>query len=400
MSSALAGKNIVLGVSGGIAAYKSVELCRLLIKEGAYVVPVLTPASLNFVGKTTWSALASEPAKLSLFEDPDPILHTRLGKSADLILVCPASARLIGSYAAGISDDVLTTTLISTRAPVIICPAMHTEMWEHASVQDNISKLTERGVKILGPFAGPLAGSDVGIGRMAEPEEIVIAAREVFSGRMLEGMKVLITGGGTREPLDPVRFLGNRSSGKQGIALAKAAEMLGAEVELVSTVLEPALSGIEQTQVLTAEQMCQAVLDLAPKADIIIMSAAVADYRPVEVKKAKIRRDKEPLTISLEPTRDILKELVENRKKEQIIVGFAAETQDLKSGVRKKLENKGADMMVGNNVTSPGAGFDSDTNEVIILTKDGEEATVRLSSKLDVAHKVLEYAHKLYLKIQ
>ncbi len=400
MLSALAGKNIVLGISGGIAAYKSVELCRLLVKEGAYVIPVLTPASLNFVGEATWSALASEPAKRSLFEDSDPILHTRLGKSADLILVCPATARLIGSYAAGISDDVLTTTLIATRAPVIVCPAMHTEMWEHVAVQDNISRLKERGVKILGPFEGSLAGSDVGMGRMAEPEEILMAAREAFSGGMLEGMKVLVTGGGTREPLDPVRFLGNRSSGKQGIALARAAQMLGAEVQLVSTVLEPALSGIEQTQVLTAEQMCEAALELAPKADIIIMSAAVADYRPVEVKKAKIRRTKEPLTISLEPTRDILKELVENKKPEQIIVGFAAETQDLKSAVRKKLENKGVDMMVGNDVASPDAGFDSDTNEVIILTKDGDEAIVDLSSKLDVAHKVLEYAHKLHLKIQ
>lgn len=398
--SPLKGRNIVLGVSGGIAAYKAVEVCRQLVKEGAHVVPVLTESSLNFVGKATWSALGSEPAKTSVFEDPDPILHTRLGQEADLVLVCPATARLIGSYAAGISSDVLTTTLIATKAPVLICPAMHTEMWEHPATQQNIQTLKDRGVNILGPFSGALAGSDVGMGRMAEPQEILIATKEIFSGGILEGVKVLIASGGTKEAIDPVRFVGNHSSGKQGIALALAAQSMGAEVELVTTNPTDAnLRGIDQTQTTTAEEMFVAMLDRSPKADIVIMAAAVADYRPIDIKNSKIKRSSDPLVISLEPTPDILKELTNarnnNKGLKQIIVGFAAETENLEEEASKKLESKGIDMIVANNVSAPDVGFNYDTNEVLILGRDGSSLNVGLTSKLEVAQHVLKEAQKL-----
>ncbi|MDQ6696608.1 MAG: bifunctional phosphopantothenoylcysteine decarboxylase/phosphopantothenate--cysteine ligase CoaBC, partial [Actinomycetota bacterium] len=256
----LEGKRIVLGVTGGIAAYKAVEVCRRLMTAGAHVVPVLTKGATHFVGVTTFSALASEPVQTTLWSETDPIPHTRLGQSADLIVVCPATARLLSAYAAGYSDDLLTATLLATRAPVLVCPAMHTEMWEHPAVQDNITVLARRGVHIVAPEEGRLAGGDIGAGRLASVEAILGAAEAALTEQDLAGLRVLVTAGGTREPIDPVRFLGNRSSGKQGHAIAEEAAARGAKVSLVTTVDPPTSPGIDAVRVDTAVEMEQAVL--------------------------------------------------------------------------------------------------------------------------------------------
>src|SRR5438874_5264304 len=256
----LEGRRIVLGVSGGIAAYKAVEVCRRLVDGGAYVIPVLSEGALRFVGRTTFDALGSEKAHTSLWDAPEPIPHTRLGQTADLVLVVPATARVIGCYAHGISDDLLTATLLATRAPVVICPAMHTEMWEQPAVQENLRLLRQRGVVVLDPGVGRLAGGDQGPGRMAEPEEILAAVSAALSPGDLVGLSVLVTAGGTREAIDPVRFVGNRSSGKQGYALAAEAASRGAAVTLVATVDRPVPRGVELVLVEAASEMERAVL--------------------------------------------------------------------------------------------------------------------------------------------
>src|ERR1700690_2663132 len=276
---------VVLGVAGGIAAYKAVEVCRRLVDAGVHVAPVLTEDAQRFVGALTFSALASEPARTSLFGGPEPIPHTVLGQSADLIVIAPATAKLIGKYAAGISDDLLTATLLATRAPVLVCPAMHTEMWEHAAVQDNLATLARRGVHVLAPEAGRLAGGDVGLGRLADPERIVERALALLEAPRgpLAGRGVLVTAGGTREPIDPVRYVGNRSSGKMGHAIAAAARRRGAHVVLVTTSAQPVPRGVTAVPVETAEQMYNAVLGAAGECDVVVMAAAVADFRPKAV---------------------------------------------------------------------------------------------------------------------
>ena len=250
--SALAGRRVVLGVSGGIAAYKAIEVCRRLVDAGAHVVPVLTSGAQRFVGAVTFSALASEPAKTSLWDDTDPIPHTALGQSADVVVIVPATARVIGAYAAGISSDLLTATLLATRAPVVVCPAMHTEMWEHPAVQENLATLRRRGVHVVDPDVGRLAGGDHGSGRLAAPERIVAAIEALFVPRDLSGVRVLVTAGGTREPIDAVRVITNRSSGKQGHALAEEAAARGADVTLVTTAARAVGPGIEVVAVETA----------------------------------------------------------------------------------------------------------------------------------------------------
>src|SRR5438309_8552981 len=273
----LQGRRVVLGVSGGIAAYKAVEVCRRLVDAGAYVMPVMTEGATRFVGAVTFSALASEPVRTSLFGGPESIPHTRLGQSADLVVVAPATARVIGCYAHGISDDLLTATLLATRAPVVLCPAMHTEMWEQPAVQENLRVLRERGVTVVDPAVGRLAGGDLGAGRLAEPDEVMEAALSALSPSDLAGLMVLVTAGGTREAIDPVRYVGNRSSGKQGHALAAEAAARGASVTLVTTVERPA-SGVEVVRVETAAEMEDAVLQRAETADVVLMAAAVADF--------------------------------------------------------------------------------------------------------------------------
>jgi phosphopantothenoylcysteine decarboxylase / phosphopantothenate---cysteine ligase len=387
----LEGRRIVLGVSGGIAAYKAVEVCRRLVDRGAHVVPVLTRGAIRFVGETTFSALASERAHTSLFHDDDPIPHIRIGQSADAVVVVPATARVIGSYAAGISNDLLTATLLATEAPVIVAPAMHTEMWEHPAVQDNLATLSRRGVHVVPPEEGRLAGGDVGKGRLASPETIVAAVEvALFEGHDLAGLHVLITAGGTREPIDPVRYVGNRSSGKQGHALAAGAAQRGAKVTLVTTVGLSTPPAADVVRVETAGEMEQAVQAAETSADVVVMAAAVADFRPAHVAERKLKKQAGVPEIVLEPTPDILAGLGARKRPGQTIVGFAAETDEVRENAAAKLAAKGADLIVANDVTAPGAGFEHDTNHVVILNADGTEHEVPLADKRAIARAVFD----------
>lgn len=386
----------MLGVSGGIAAYKAIDVCRRLVDAGAWVSPVMTAGATRFVGETTFSALASEPVQRSLFGETDPIPHTRLGQAADLVIVAPATARVIGAYAAGISSDLLTATLLATRAPVLVCPAMHTEMWEHPAVVENIATLRRRGVHIVEPATGRLAGGDVGAGRLADPADIVAAAASVLTATGdLAGVTAVVTAGGTREPIDPVRFIGNRSSGKQGYAIAGALARRGASVSLISTVSLPVPPGVSVVEVETAAEMEVAVAERFEQADTIVMAAAVADFRPKSTAGAKIKKSDGPPDVILEPTPDILAGLGRRRRPGQIIVGFAAETvtptgADLRSYALGKLESKGADLIVANDVAAPGVGFAHDTNAVLIVGRDGLEVPVPLADKHEVAETVVD----------
>ncbi len=388
----LQGRRIVLGVTGGIAAYKAIEVCRRLVNEGAHVVPVLTNAAHNMIGPTTLSALASEPVKTSMFSDANPIPHTRLGQDSDLIVVCPATARIISDYRTGRSADLLSATLIATESPVVVCPAMHTEMWEHPAVQENMAVLAERGVIIVGPEQGLLAGGDVGTGRLASPESVVAAVIDVLSGsgsKPLKGRRVVVSAGGTREAIDPVRYIGNRSSGKQGHALAAEAAAQGADVLLVTTSHLPSPDAVRRVDVESAAEMHDAVLDAATDADVVIMTAAVADFRPATVADRKLKKSAGVPTVELEPTVDILAALGRRKPPAQILVGFAAETNDLEANATDKLKRKGADILVANDVSAPGVGFAHDTNAVTIFGSDGSIRMVPLSSKGAIARAVL-----------
>jgi phosphopantothenoylcysteine decarboxylase/phosphopantothenate--cysteine ligase len=388
---ALRGRRVVLGVTGGIAAYKAVEVCRELVDAGAYVLPVLTDDALRFVGALTFSALASEPARTSLFDGPDPIPHTRLGQSADLVVVAPATAKLLGKYAAGISDDLLTTTLLATRAPVLLAPAMHTEMWEHPAVQENLTTLRRRGVHVVAPESGRLAGGDVGEGRLAEPGRIVAAAAAVLGERGdLAGVRILVTAGGTREPLDPVRFVGNRSSGKMGHALADAAARRGAAVTLVTTVARPAADPVEVVRVETADEMGDEVLGRFAEADVVVMAAAVADFRPKATAATKLKKRDGVPEIVLEPTPDILAGLGERKEAHQVLVGFAAETDRVREHAAAKLAAKRVDLMVANDVSAADAGFEVDTNRAILLYSSGSAEETPLMPKAELAGLLLD----------
>jgi phosphopantothenoylcysteine decarboxylase / phosphopantothenate---cysteine ligase len=389
----LEGRRIVLGVSGGIAAYKAIDVCRRLVDRGAHVVPVLTRGATRFVGEATFSALASERAHTSLFDDDDPIPHTRLGQSADAIVVAPATARVIGSYAAGISSDLLTATLLAVRqgSRVIVAPAMHTEMWEHPAVQDNLATLARRGVIIVPPEEGRLAGGDIGRGRLAAPEAIVQAVEAALGAdRDLSGLHVLVTAGGTREPIDPVRFVGNRSSGKQGHALAAEAAARGAKVTLVSTVDLPVPAQADVVRVETAAEMEEAVQAAGASADVVVMAAAVADFRPARVAERKLKKQAGVPEITLEPTPDVLAGLGKRKRPGQTIVGFAAETDEVRQNAAAKLAAKGIDLIVANDVTAPGAGFEHDTNHVVIMDADGAEREVPLADKRAIARAVFD----------
>lgn len=388
----LQGRRIVLGVSGGIAAYKAVELCRRLVDAGAHVSTIMTDDAHRFIGPVTLSALSSEPVHTSLWDDGSPIPHTRLGQNADLIVVAPATARVLAAYAMGFSQDLLVATLIATRAPVVVCPAMHTEMWEHPSVQDNISLLKSRGVIVVEPQSGRLAGGDVGTGRLADVDSILLAVGTTLSGhqRDLEGLSVVVTAGGTREPIDSVRVLANRSSGKQGYAIAEQAASRGARVTLVTTVETPSLPGIHRVDVETAQQMHDAVISVARSADIVVMAAAVADFRPVNPRDGKIKKESGVPEIVLEPTPDILAALGSSKQPGQTLVGFAAETSNLVENASDKLRRKNLDLIVANDVSAEGVGFSHDTNAVTILSADGHTKEVPLVSKHAIATAVLD----------
>ncbi len=397
---------VVLGVSAGIAAYKAVEVCRRLVDAGVHVAPVLTERATRFVGRATFDALGSEPAQTSLWDGPSPIPHTRLGQRADLVVVAPATADLLARYAGGLADDLLTATLLATRAPVLVCPAMHTEMWEHPAVQHNLGILQERGVSVVPPVDGRLAGGDQGEGRMAEPAAIVAAVLEQLERagtgaadgapgaradpKDLAGLRVVVSAGGTREPIDPVRFISNRSSGKQGHALAEAARRRGAEVVLVTTAGRPVSRGLIVDRVETAADMESAMLARAEDADVVVMAAAVADFRPKRAAGSKLVKAEGVPELILEPTPDILAELGQRRREGQVLVGFAAETGSFGERPVTKLVAKGVDLMVANDVAAPGVGFDHDTNEVTVFGADGSVTPIPLSSKEAVADAILD----------
>lgn len=401
----LEGAVVVLGVTGGIAAYKAVELCRRLVDGGATVLPVLTAAAERFVGAVSFSALGSEPARTSLFDDTDPIPHTRLARRADLILVAPATADFLGAYAAGLASDLLGTTMLASTAPVVCCPAMHAEMWEHPAVRQSCATLSSRGVTIVAPEDGHLAGGDEGPGRLADvatilkvASTVLAASRDRAHGRMgrparsndLASYRVLVSAGGTREPIDAVRYLANRSSGRQGHSIAEAAAARGASVVLVTASELAAPGGVEVVRVATAREMAGELLRRSGAADVVVMAAAVADFRPAEIAPGKLKRADGPPTIVLEPTQDILAALVAARRSGQLLVGFAAETESLETRAAAKLAAKGVDLLVANDVSQSGVGFGHETNAVTILSSDGMRIEVPLAPKLVVAHAVLD----------
>ncbi len=355
-------REIVLGVSGGIAAYKAASLLRLFTESGDRVTVVPTAAALNFVGAATWEALSGRPVSTEVFDNVDSVQHVRVGQQADLIVVAPATANMLAKAAHGLADDLLSTTLLASRAPVVFAPAMHTEMWENAATQANVRTLRERGYVVLDPAVGRLTGVDSGVGRLPEPDEIFAACQDLLSVSRdadLSGQHVVVSAGGTREYLDPVRFIGNRSSGLQGYALAKAAASRGATVTLVAAnVTLPDPAGVSVVRVVTTAEMREAVLTAAHDADAVVMAAAPADFRPVTQAGSKIKKthDGTAPSIELVENPDILAELVQTRtSKRPIIVGFAAETGDANGSVmdhaRAKLERKGCDLLVVNDVS-------------------------------------------------
>ena len=389
----LSGRRIILGVTGGIAAYKAVDLCRRLVDAGAHVTPVLTKGALEMVGEVTFSALASEGARTSLFNDPaTPIPHTVMGQNADMVLVAPATARIISDIRTGRSGDLLTATILATRAPLMVCPAMHTEMWEQVSVQDNLAVLRSRGVHVVDPESGRLAGGDFGLGRLAEPAAIVTAVENVLVTGDLAGKRVLVTAGGTREPIDAVRFVGNRSSGRQGHALARNAAERGADVVLITTSPTSAPSGVRVVNVSTAAEMHRACCDEAPQADVVVMAAAVADFRPQAIVDRKLKKDQGTLSVEFEPTVDILAGLGAAKPDGQVLIGFAAETDDVEQNAAAKLDKKNLDIIVANDVSKPGVGFEHETNEVVVLCAAGTRRHIPRCSKREVARVVLDVA--------
>lgn len=401
-----AAPNIVLGVGGGIAAYKVAGVLRTLTESGQRVRVVPTAAALQFVGAATWEALSGEPVTHEVFADIPDVAHVSLGQQADLVLVAPATADLLARASQGLASDLLGNVLLTARCPVLMVPAMHSEMWLHPATVENVATLRRRGVTVMNPAEGRLTGSDSGVGRLPEPEDIVAAARALLAERAplprdLVGRRVVISAGGTREYLDPVRYLGNRSSGRQGWALARVAALRGAEVTLVSgpTELTPP-AGIALQRVTSAEGMRQAVLGAAQDAHAVVMAAAVADFQPVSAAEVKIKKSVEDPssvpTLELRRTPDVLAELSRQDRPGragQVIVGFAAETGDGQAGVlehgRRKLESKGCDLLVVNEVGER-KGFEAEDNEATILGADGSRSEVGRTSKEAVARAVLD----------
>lgn len=387
---------IVVGVTGGIAAYKAVSLVRGLVKRGATVTVIPTESALRFVGRPTWEAVSRNPVATELFDDVATVRHVSLGQQADLIIIAPATAHSIASLASGLAGDLLGTTVLASQAPVLLAPAMHTEMWEHASVQANIDTLISRGVHVLGPASGELTGGDIGAGRMVEPEDIAEAAWALFVPQTLLGKTVLISAGGTREPLDPVRFLGNRSTGEMGVELARAAQVRGAEVVLVAAHLEvSAPSGVEVVTAATAEVMRQKMVDKAPRADVIILAAAVADWVAEAPSVQKISKKQVGATFS--PTfvqaPDIAAQLGAMKRPDQLVVGFAAETSDdsgkREAAARAKLDAKNLDAVVVNQVGEQ-VGFGNVVTTLTLFTSASPQSWSVTGKKHSVAGQLLD----------
>jgi len=380
------GRRVVLGVTGGVAAYKAAYLARILTARAHEVRVVMTESAQQFVGQATFAAITGTDPVTSLFDDVDVSPHTTLGQWAEVIVVAPATASTISKLAAGQSSDVLVATVLASTAPVVIAPAMHTEMWEQPATTANVDRLTSFGYRFVGPVAGPLAGGDSGIGRLSEPEEIADAIESVFPVADMDGMSVLVTAGGTREPVDPVRYIGNRSSGKMGNALAEVAAERGATVVLVTAAQPPKSGAVAIVRVETADEMAEAVWSRSAEVDVAVMAAAVADFKPANPDRLKIKRADGVPDISLEPTPDVLKG-VHERSPRPIVVGFAAETGSLDAAIAKAA-SKGVDLLVANDVTKDGSGFGTETNEVRFVFKNGTTRDLELMSKRQVAAEI------------
>ncbi|MGW1280620.1 bifunctional phosphopantothenoylcysteine decarboxylase/phosphopantothenate--cysteine ligase CoaBC [Streptomyces tsukubensis] len=386
---------VVLGVGGGIAAYKACELLRRLTESGHDVRVVPTASALRFVGAPTWEALSGHPVSTEVWSGVHEVPHVRIGQHADLVIVAPATADLLAKAAHGLADDLLTNTLLTARCPVVFAPAMHTEMWEHPATRENVAVLRRRGAVVIEPAVGRLTGVDTGKGRLPDPGELFEICRRVLArgaaGPDLAGRHVVVSAGGTREPLDPVRFLGNRSSGKQGYALARTAAARGARVTLVTanTAL-PDPAGVDVVPVGTALELREAVLAAAADADAVVMAAAVADFRPAEYAAGKIKKKDgaEPGPVALVRNPDVLAELSAERPRAgQVIVGFAAETDDVLANGREKLRRKGCDLLVVNEVGERRT-FGSEENEAVVLAEDGTETPVPYGPKEALADTV------------
>jgi phosphopantothenoylcysteine decarboxylase/phosphopantothenate--cysteine ligase len=386
----LRNKTIVLGVTGSIAAYKAAEIASQLTQSGAKVNVVLTEEAVRFISPVTFRAITGQPVVSQMFDltSEFSIEHVSLAKAADIVVIAPATANIVAKLAAGIADDMLSCTVLATRAPVLIAPAMETNMYSNPITQDNLAKLKARHFAIVGPAKGWLASGRVGLGRLADVDDIIGNIRQVLGGEGdLDGKHIVVTAGGTQEPIDPVRYIGNRSSGKMGYALAEAARGRGAKVTLITAPASlPEPAGIRVVRVGTAEEMHQAVERIVLKADALIMAAAVADYRPKKTAKDKIKKGKAGLTLELECTPDILGSVKGNFIK----VGFAAESNNLVENARGKLKQKRLDFIVANDVTARGSGFDTDTNRVTIVDRTGKVDRLPLLPKREVANKVLD----------
>ena len=389
----LKGKTVVLGVCGGIAAYKAVDVVSRLVKLGATVHVIMTAAAVQFVTPLTFREISGQPVYTTMWEEPKlwNVEHIALARRADLFVIAPATANMIAKIANGIADDFLSTTVMATPAPVLLAPAMNTEMFQSAATQANLKTLESRGFKIMTPASGMLACGTEGIGRLPEPEAIVERITAHFEvGKSMRGLRLLITAGGTREAIDPVRYIGNRSSGKMGYAIAAVAAERGAEVTLVSGPVSLAVpAGVKRVSVESALEMREAVLAAFPATDVVIKAAAVADYRPEVVSEQKIKKNSANLTVALTKNPDILAELGKI-KTGQFLVGFAAETQELVANATEKLRRKNLDMLVANDVTLPGAGFESETNIVKLLSKDGRVEELPQMSKQSLAGLLLD----------
>ena len=387
---------MLLGVTGGIAAYKACSLTRLLTQVGTSVQVVMTTAATRFVGPDTFAALSGRAVYTDVFEAPGHVLHVELAHEADLAVVAPATANVIAKLALGLADDLLTSTLLESTCPLLVAPAMHSGMWEHPATEANLRALAERGTRIVGPAIGPLAAGDEGMGRMSEPEEILSALEEVTShSHDLAGRHIVVTAGPTQEPIDAVRFVGNRSSGKMGLAVATEAAGRGAHVTVVTgPVAVEWPSGAQVVGVSTAEEMREAVLEAFDSADALVMAAAVADFRPERAEAGKIKKQSGPPELTFIATPDILTELGRD-KRDRVLVGFAAETADLATAGRAKLEGKALDLIVVNEVGRPGTGFGSETTDAMILSRSGEDSSLRTWSKLEIAKEICDRLAKL-----
>ncbi len=390
---AVKGKQVVVGVTGGIAAYKAAEVVRLLVRAEVQVRVAMTRNATRFVGPVTFEALSGQRVLWDMWAQQGTALeHIQWGQCSDLIIIAPATANFIGKMARGIADDFLSTMVLAATAKILVCPAMNTHMYRHPAVQENLRLLASRGVRVMSPAEGSLACRTEGPGRLPEPAEILEAARGLLVEQDLEGLRILVTAGPTEEPLDPVRHLSNRSSGKMGYAVARAASRRGARVTLISgpTALAPP-AGVVLRRVRTAEQMREAVLEAVEEHDIVVKAAAVSDYRPEQAREHKIKKGGDTLTVRLRKNPDILAELgARKREGRPLLVGFAAETEDLLEHAWDKLRAKQADMIVANDVSRADAGFAVDTNRVKLLTADGRQEDLPTMPKDEVAERLLD----------